>query len=330
MKTLLAVSLVAASAMVHAQGPTINLDEPYLKRIEKHQVTIIDSSDIYINDGESKALFYYALVPEDRISGVLIILPSTWEQAEEVLNNNKKLAALACDNGILTIVPSINFNLCMDETALGFLNASFTDAVERYHPAQDKIVMGGFSLGGMNAVRYTEMAYGEGHKTAIRPAAVYGVDPPLDLVRLYHTFERTVEKNLSGAAVGEASSYLGRFDAQLGGNPEQQQAKYTYYSMYSRTQAQGGNAKYLETVPVRIYCDPDIDWHLKNRQADFYDLNALDQTAMINELQLRGNRRAEFINALGKGYRPNGMRHPHSWSIVEPEDCIDWILKCLN
>lgn len=59
-------------------------------------------------------------------------------------------------------------------------------------------------------------------------------------------------------------------------------------------------------------------------------MNALDQTAMINELHQEGNDRAEFINALGKGYRPNGMRHPHSWSLVEPIDCINWIMKCIN
>jgi len=31
-----------------------------------------------------------------------------------------------------------------------------------------------------------------------------------------------------------------------------------------------------------------------------------------------------------KGYRLDGRRHPHSWSIVEPVDCINWILECLK
>jgi hypothetical protein len=100
--------------------------------------------------------------------------------------------------------------------------------------------------------------------------------------------------------------------------------------MYSRNQLEGGNARYLKNVPVRIYSDPDIDWQMKNRHVDYYDMNALDQAAMINELNLMGNNEAEFINALGKGYRLNGMRHPHSWSLVEPEDCINWIMKHLQ
>jgi hypothetical protein len=61
-----------------------------------------------------------------------------------------------------------------------------------------------------------------------------------------------------------------------------------------------------------------------------YDMNALDQSAMILLLNDMGNKKAEFINAYGKGYRIEGNRHPHSWSIVEPIGTINWILKCLN
>jgi hypothetical protein len=51
---------------------------------------------------------------------------------------------------------------------------------------------------------------------------------------------------------------------------------------------------------------------------------------MINKLHQLGNDRAEFMNRLGKGYRSNGMRHPHSWSLVEPAECINWIMKSIN
>jgi hypothetical protein len=56
-----------------------------------------------------------------------------------------------------------------------------------------------------------------------------------------------------------------------------------------------------------------------------YELNALDQTAMITALQQMGNTQAEFINAFGKGYRIEGFRHPHSWSIIDPEELLQWI-----
>ena len=76
--------------------------------------------------------------------------------------------------------------------------------------------------------------------------------------------------------------------------------------------------------------DPDIDWQLTNRRVDFYDMNAVDGAAIINRLHLDGNEQAEFVNALGKGYRPDGTRHPHSWSLAKPEECLQWIQRCLR
>jgi hypothetical protein len=119
-------------------------------------------------------------------------------------------------------------------------------------------------------------------------------------------------------------------DREFGGSPEAKPAAYLQHSMFSAASADGGNARYLRSVPVRIYCDPDIDWQLANRRVDYYDMNALDGAAMINRLHLNGNERAQFVSALGKGYRPDGMRHPHSWSLAAPEDCVEWALACLR
>ena len=59
-------------------------------------------------------------------------------------------------------------------------------------------------------------------------------------------------------------------------------------------------------------------------------MNALDQSAMINFLHRAGNEKAEFINAYKKGYRLDGTRHPHSWSIVDAVDCINWIKDIID
>ncbi|MBL0339898.1 MAG: hypothetical protein IPP71_02680 [Bacteroidetes bacterium] len=61
-----------------------------------------------------------------------------------------------------------------------------------------------------------------------------------------------------------------------------------------------------------------------------YYMNGLDQTAMIQLLNDMGNKKAEFINSYQKGYRIEGNRHPHSWSIVEPVECMNWILDVLK
>lgn len=308
----------------------INLDENYTDKLERNVVNIIDSTNIYVNDGDSQELFYYALVPEERILGTLVLFPPTWQTTENVINHNIELVKNAYSRNLLVIIPSINYNLCLDDVSMSFINQSINDVLERYAPPSDKFIVGGFSLGGMNAICYTEMAYESDSITAIKPVAVYGVDPPLDLARLYNSFLRTLEKNFSQPAKNEAKDYIAKLNHQFGGSPEKFADVYVKYSMYSRSQKDGGNAKYLVSVPVRIYCDPDIDWQLNNRRMDYYDMNAVDQTAMINHLLLMGNEGAEFINSLGKGYRLDGRRHPHSWSLVEPEECVEWMMKCLK
>ncbi|MFK7784735.1 MAG: hypothetical protein AB8B56_06460 [Crocinitomicaceae bacterium] len=308
----------------------INLEKEYLNTLEKVALELIDSTYIYVNDDRSNDLFYYALPPDQETQGTLVLFPPTWQTTESVINHNIELIKLAFANKILVIVPSINYNLYLDEHSMAFLNETFESVLENFSPPKDKMVFGGFSLGGMNAVRYTELAYENETSTTVKPIAVYGVDPPLDFERLYTSFERTIEKNFSKPAMDEAKVYLEKMDYIFGGSPKDFPEIYVRHSMFSKSQKDGGNANYLNQIPVRIYCDPDIDWQLNERRMDYYDMNAVDQTAMINHLILSGNENAEFINALGKGYRLDGRRHPHSWSLVDPEECMLWILDIMK
>ena len=146
MKNLLILYFVAAVMEAQAQIPSMTLNGHYLKNLKKHQLTIRDNSDLYINDVDSTALFYYTLVPNEQIKGLLIMLPSTGEQVVEVFNSNQKLITLAHDRGIMTVVLSINNNLCLEETAFQFLNVAFSDVIKKYNPPLKKIVIGGFSL----------------------------------------------------------------------------------------------------------------------------------------------------------------------------------------
>jgi hypothetical protein len=290
---------------------------------------IRDSTGIF-TASQQEGLFYYAQRPVGSIRGVLVMFLPNGGDPAEAITTNSKLIALGRDSGLLVVIPSINHNLFLDTASFGFINAVMRSVLKEYRPASGSFILGGFSLGGMNAIRYTEIAYEDSSRTAIRPAAVYGIDPPLDLSRLYGSFTRAVQKAFSQPAVAEASYFLYRMKAGFGGTPAEVPAVYERHSMYSRAAPEGGNARFLRTVPVRIYSDPDIDWQLTNRRVDFYDMNALDGSALINQLHLDGNTRAEYINALGKGYRPDGTRHPHSWSLADPGDTIRWMLRCLN
>jgi hypothetical protein len=75
-----------------------------------------------------------------------------------------------------------------------------------------------------------------------------------------------------------------------------------------------------------IVSEPDIQWWLKERGYDCSYNNITDHVAMINELQKLGNKNAVLVTTINKGYRkPTNTRHPHSWSIADPEQIIQWL-----
>lgn len=311
-----------------AKTPPAN--QSLFDQVQRFSLAMEDETFLYINDERSNELFYTVLAPKDLIKGTLVLLPPTGQSVEQVLQENEALLTMASTQNLLVVVPSINFNLVVDKVAIQFLNAVFEDLLTKFQLPEDKFVMGGFSLGGINAIRYTEYSQSNPDTARIHPVAVFGVDPPLDLARLYGSFENTIAKNFSEVAMQEARVYLAKMNGRFGGSPNEQPAAYIQYSAYSKNAENGGNAQHLKQTPVRIYADLDTDWYLGERQMDLYDVNALDQTAMINQLQQMGNDRAAFINALGKGYRSDGRRHPHSWSLIEPQELVDWVLSCFE
>lgn len=308
-------------------GEILNLDSSYRAYLHKQIISHHDSTDMYINDMGAKDLLYYALVPKGAVKGVIVLMPGTWDRVEYVLTCNKELSQLAFDNQVAVIVPSVNQRLTLNKVVLSFLNTVFADAIKKYQLPADKFVLGGFSMGGLFSIRYTEMAYMDGGLTAIRPAAVFSVDGPMDLKNMFYMVKRANERN---PAAIEPVYAIREFEKNIGGTPEKVNDQYVYYSAYSREDKNGGNIQYLKNVPIRIYNDVDVNWWLENRNADIYDMNALDQSAAINWLHHLGNKRAEFINAYGKGYRLDGSRHPHSWSIVDAGDCVRWVQALLS
>jgi hypothetical protein len=322
-------------------GSFLNLDNPYLQRLQRITSGIRDSSNLYDNGDNDDELFYYALPPKYPAKAVLVLLPSTFESVENVISCNRELMQKCYDSRILTVVLSANYNntLESDPAAMRFFNLSFMEISEKFKVSKDKFILSGLSLGGNNALQYTEMSRNPKYSTSIQPIAVIGIDPPVDQVDLYHHAKEAIELYRADSslitesiqlALNEDHFLIDYFHTLYGGSPEEVPEKYIEGSNFSRTQADGGNAKYLIDIPVRLYADPDILWNLKYKNRDYYHINAANLSAMTNFLMMKGNKRVEFIPAIGKGYRVDGTRHPHSWSIVEPDDCIRWILEIVK
>lgn len=311
-------------------GVFLNLGKNYFQQLKKNKVSNSDEGNVFINDGTSKSLFYYSLSPKDKVSAVLVLFPSTSETAEEVLSNNAKLVEGASNKGVLVVIPSVNNHLVLDENLLEFFSDCFSDVIERYQAPKDKFIFGGLSMGALLSIRYAELSKENAAKNLITPKAIFAADPPLDFSKLYRQYQKDVALNFSPSAMEEAKFFLAEMNKVFGGTPEQQSVKYASNSIFSSKDKNGGNAQFLKNIPLRIYSDPDTSWQKANRKREYVDTNAADQTAMIDQLKSLGNSQAEFVNAMGKGYRLDGKRNPQSWSIIDATDCLNWISKFIQ
>ena len=119
-----------------------------------------------------------------------------------------------------------------------------------------------------------------------------------------------------------------RLEKEMNGTPKTSLLNYYKVSPYSFTDTNQTAIKNIINTPLRIYSEPDINWWLKERNSDFSAMNVLDASAMINELNRLGNTKATLITTQNKGFRkPDNRRHPHSWSIVDNNELIIWLLN---
>ncbi len=210
------------------------------------------------------------------------------------------------------------------------LEGTITEALKTVGVAALPLAIGGFSAGGTDAVLFAERC---AEKRCVMPhvvRAVFAVDAPLDYLRLWDNALLVLANQPPGAVVSEAQRIRDALKARLGTNPTPSSRRYLLASPLAAKHRDGGNAKTLADIAVRAYTEPDIQWWMENRNADYYGMNALDAASLIRHLKRLGNTRAELIVTTGRGYRANGVRHPHSWSIVDQRDLAQWIAVQLS
>lgn len=269
--------------------------------------------------------YYYKSVPKENPVGIIFILPGGGETAERV-KNSVYLDDLAVENNYIVIIPSWEDDSDFYfSNEIKFIDRIAKDIVSKYNVSKNRISIGGLSGGGMLAIKYAELAIRD-KNTYFIPKSIYALDAPLDYENMYYRLKRDIERNYSDVAVNEAQYFLKDMISAIG-TPDKNKDKYIKESMFSYSEKDGGNAKYLMNIPILIYTEPGILWQMENRGRNLYDLNCTDITAMINLLKLKGHKNADLIITNDRGIRPEGIRHPHSWSIMDPKECLTWITK---
>jgi hypothetical protein len=295
--------------VIHCNGQ--NISNPKIEKV------FLDKIDTTKN-------CYTIIYPlEQSWAGYLILVPGFGETAENVLLQTDLPIRLA-QSGILTIIPTFQdgvLSFGVDSLSQQTFDRILIDVTSKHKLTDLKFYVGGFSIGGSCAIKYAE-------RSTIKPIAVFAIDPPLDFERFYNSAKRDIRLSKENKASQENIYMINRLEMITGGNPITNLSDYYKLSPYSFSDNNQTAIKSLINIPLRIYTEPDINWWLKERGGDLTGMNATECSAMINELNRLGNQKAELIITQNKGYRkPNNRRHPHSWSIVDTEELIKWLLE---
>ena len=279
---------------------------------------------IIVNERDSISGYYLAVEPAShRIASVLILLPGFAEGAEAIFPETK-LDNVAYANNILVVAVSAGAKLYPDSSLLPKLNLVFRDVVTRYRVKPEQVVLGGFSAGGTIALRYAELCKESPADYPINPKGVFTIDSPVDLFDLWGYCDREIAKNFAEVGVSEAQ-FVQQLMTQEHGTPTDNRKEYKRLTPFYRDLTEPGNEQHLKKTAVRVYHEVNINWYLRERRRSAFDGNFSASSELINRLLLLGNQKAEFVQSNKKGVRSNGMRHPHSWSIVNETECIQWI-----
>jgi len=258
---------------------------------------------------------------KQKINGILLLLPALGEKPKIVFQKIK-LQILLAEHGVFTIVPDLETALIADTGAITNLNALIETFIDKYDVKDLPVIVGGFSRGGAIALRFAEHLIASSSNLNLK--AIFAIDPALDLNRLYSSSVSKIQYNCSNLIKKEGIFTKDYLEKKLGGPPDSMPENYISYSIYSVNVDSGGNARFLKNIPLRLYSEPDLDFVKKTYCKELIekDINAYDLERLDHLLQTIGHGTCEYIITKARGF--------HSWNILDPNDCIDWILDILK
>lgn len=285
---------------------------------------------VYRDYDDSTMNCYLKIMPDNQpIKGLIIRdftrLPNT------VVKSPYKFTDLAVASGLMVLYTcTSNFfpELGYTEAPSILLDEIANEVIIAHNIPKDNIFIGGISASGTRALQYTRFCEQGKSKYGTKIKAVFSVDSPLDFERFYNSCVNN-GSNFTDGMAWEAEHIPPIFKARLG-TPKNNPDSYLQRSIYSQFADKGGNAIYFKNVPMILFHEPDMDWWSKERGVSYFDINSFDIAGFVNQLEKLGNKDLTLVTTSGKGFDRKGNRKCHSWSIVDEQFLLDWILARLE
>lgn len=282
--------------------------------------------------GDTTGFSYRLVRPSSPPRGLLVVVGNWGNPFTEVIRQQLAVDRLLADSGVATLLLS-NTPWRQNYFGLGavdVLDSVIAGVARRLQVAADRIVVGGLQAGGTGAIQLARRCRETRCRLGGQLAGVFAVDPILDFShfwRIRDVYTRGVE----GPRTSGRRGLMGSMEAELGGPPALVPEVYRQSSPYDHEAPDGGNANKLVSTPIRVYVNPDLEWHLRQWGADASISGLTDQSGFILMLQRLGNSRAELIGvAKEHSVLPDGSPSPHAWRMIDEADLARWMLNVLR
>jgi len=266
---------------------------------------------------------YTLWLPKENSKGVVVFFDGNLDTV-----NKPPIIDLAFKDELAVLFVTTNnpVEFLFEELKMKELEGYVQEAITKYNIPKDNILYCGMSLAGTRALKLAAFSQTLQSTYKLMPKAIAICDAPLDMVRNYHECKKASDLNLNPVGASESEWVSAYIRSNLKGTPEEALNVYISYSPFCYTAENGGNARAFKNIYLRCYTEPDVNWWIENRGRDYYGMNAIDLAALVNQLKILGGKKAELITTTGKGFRGDGSRHPHSWSIVDEKELIEWFI----
>lgn len=259
--------------------------------------------------------YYFEKTPKNqKFNNVLVLIPGFLENPLSVSAQSRILQEAEKKNVAVIIVnlSKDNLEFPIDKNSIDRLGKMIRYFYSSHNlSSTTKLYLGGFSIGGTTALKF----YTEKNKE-FTISKVFAIDPPLDMVRLRKSLLKGREKD-----------FVSKLDT-LNVDHKTSDQSLKELSVFNPDYTSLNILPDYQNTSLRIYSEPDILWWIKNRGMDLSDMNVTDCAGYINKLlQKSPNQKVELILTKDMGIRNGNQKHPHSWSIAEPVNLIQWLIN---
>lgn len=278
------------------------------------------SNQMYLDEMVETAS--YTLYKAKNSKATLILYPGGGTDASYT-KQEFDIVNLANANQVSVAMMNFNRHIWIDKATTTTLAQELEQLLNTHQLDVDNIFIGGMSIGGNVALSLSD--YLLESKSTVQPKGVFVVDSPIDLSALYQSALKDVSNpDLDAERLEEPRFIVNYFEEEF--TKENVLVNVEKVSPFIHEKKYIGVAN-LENCRLRFYTEPDADWWMKNRRTVYENTNAYVIQEVVKDLQTKGWSHVELIETENKGYRSNGERHPHSWSIVDMGELVDWMMR---